>query len=454
MANTAINREERLGKEPMLKLFFKMAIPNLIAQFINLLYAIVDRIFIGHIPNVGVDALAGIGVTTSIIIFITAFATIVGMGGSSLAAIELGKGEKDKAHKILGNGFLILIFFTVALLTPCYIFMKPILLSVGASQATLPYAIDYLSIYLIGTLAVLITNGLNTFITIQGRPNIAMTAIIIGAVLNIILDYIFIFPCGLGIKGAALATIISQIVSALFILWFLCGKSASLKLDRAFIKTDKKIILSTLALGVAPFIMHSTEALVGFVLNGTLKEYGDIHVSAITIIQSALLLASVPITGFAQGLSPIVSYNYGAKNLSRVKECFKISFCVITTTNFITILLMILIPSAIASTFTTDTQLIELVSKMAPIFLTGMLLFGMQRTCQSMFVALGEAKISIFIAILRKLILLIPLALLLPLKFDVIGVYLAESISDATAAIICLIIFITYFPKILKRVQE
>lgn len=445
--------EERLGTDRMLPLVFKMALPAVVAQLVNLLYNIVDRIYIGHIPGIGTPALAGIGVAGSIIILISAFSAIVAGGGAPLAAIALGQGNRQHAGKILGNGFVLLLMFTVMTSVLAYVFMEPILLFTGASEQTLGYATDYLSIYLIGTLFVEVSVGLNTFINTQGRPAIAMWSVVIGAVLNILLDPLFIFVFDMGVKGAALATIISQAATAAWVLIFLTSSRASLRLEARYMKPDKKVIAATLALGASPFIMASTESLVGFVLNGTLKTFGDIYVSALTVMQSSMLFVSVPLTGFALGFVPIVSYNYGHGNRERVKECFKIVLSFMFLFNLVLILLMIFFPSVIASAFTADEELIRTVSKVMPIFLAGMSIFGLQRACQNMFVALGQAKISIFIALLRKVFLLVPLALILPHFMGVTGVYAAEAISDATAAICCTIIFAIQFPRVLNKMN-
>lgn len=438
----------------MLPLVFKMALPAVVAQLVNLLYNIVDRVYIGHIPGIGTPALAGIGVAGSIIILISAFSAIVAGGGAPLAAIALGQGNRQHAGKILGNGFVLLLMFTVITSVLAYVFMEPILLFTGASEQTLGYATDYLSIYLIGTLFVEVSVGLNTFINTQGRPAIAMWSVVIGAVLNILLDPLFIFVFDMGVKGAALATIISQAATAAWVLIFLTSSRASLRLETRYMKPDKKVIAATLALGASPFIMASTESLVGFVLNGTLKTFGDIYVSALTVMQSSMLFVSVPLTGFALGFVPIVSYNYGHGNRERVKECFKIVLSFMFLFNLALILLMIFFPSVIASAFTADEELIRTVSKVMPIFLAGMSIFGLQRACQNMFVALGQAKISIFIALLRKIFLLVPLALILPHFMGVTGVYAAEGISDATAAICCTIIFAIQFPRILNKMNK
>ena len=446
--------EQRLGTERMLPLVFRMALPAVAAQFVNLLYAMVDRIYIGHIPGIGTDALAGVGVTVSIVIFISAFSAIVGGGGAPLAAIALGQGDRERAGRILGNGFVMLVAFTLVTSLAAYAFMKPILLLTGASEHTLPYATDYLSVYLLGTLFVELSVGLNTFINAQGRPAIAMYSVLIGAVLNIVLDPVFIFWLGMGVKGAALATVLSQAVSAAWVLGFLLDRRrTSLPLEVRYMRPRRKVILAILGLGISPFIMASTESMVGFVLNGSLKHFGDIYVSALTILQSAMQFASVPLTGFAQGFVPIVSYNYGHGDKQRVKDCFRIVLAVMFSFNLVLMLFMILFPATVAAAFTADRQLIDTVRQTMPLFLAGMTIFGLQRACQNMFVALGQAKISVFIALLRKVFLLIPLALLLPRFMGVSGVYAAEAVSDATAAVCCTLLFAWQFPKILGKVK-
>lgn len=443
--------EEKLGTDKMLPLVFKMALPAVAAQIANLLYNIVDRIFIGHIPGIGTDALAGVGVTASVIILISAFSAIVSGGGAPLAAIALGQGDRERAERILGNGFVLLVIFTIFTSLATYLFMEPILLLTGASEATLGYGTEYLSIYLLGTIFVQISTGLNTFINIQGRPGIAMCSILIGAVINIILDPIFIYMLDMGVRGAAIATVISQACSAGWVLRFLFSREASLNLAHRYMRLDMRTIGAILGLGISPFIMASTESLVGFVLNGSLKQFGDIYVSALTILQSAMQFGSVPITGFAQGFVPIISYNFGHGNTDRVKECYKIALVTMFSFNVVVMLTMISFPEAAASMFTSDQELIDTVSQMMPVFLSGMTIFGLQRACQNTFIALGQAKVSLFIALLRKVILLAPLALVLPGFWGVKGVFAAESIADATAAICCTIIFMISFPKILKK---
>lgn len=445
--------EEKLGTEPLLPLIFRMALPSVAAQLVNLLYSIVDRIYIGHIPEIGIDALAGIGVTSSVIILISAFAQIVGSGGAPLAAMALGKGDRERAGKILGNGFSLLIVFAVVTSGIVYIFMDPLLYAVGASDATIGYAVDYLKIYLAGTFFVMCASGLNTFINAQGRPAVAMLSVIIGAFLNIVLDPVFIFVFDMGVSGAALATVISQFFSAVWITSFLFSKRATLRIEKKYMKFEWAALRDIFSLGVSPFVMSCTESIVGFVLNGTLKAFGDIYVSALTVMQSSMQIVGVPLSGFTQGFSPVISYNYGKNDAKRVKGGFKIALIFMFSFNFVLIMLMILFPSAVARLFTSDASLISVVSEYMPIFLAGMTVFGLQRACQTMFIALGQAKISLFIALLRKVILLVPLALILPRFMGVVGVYAGEAIADATAAICCTLIFVVKFPKILKNMK-
>ena len=450
--------EERLGTAPMIPLIIKMSMPAIIAQIVNLLYNLVDRVYIGHISGIGTAALAGVGITTSVIILIAAFAMIVGSGASPLAAIALGQSNRKKAGQMLGNGFTLLILFTLLTCGITYIYMDPILIFSGADSQTLPIAREYLEIYLLGTFFVQITTGLNSFINVQGRPSISMISVILGASLNIILDPIFIFGFNLGVKGAAIATVISQGASALWIMSFLCSKKASLALQVKYMKIDRKIMWAILSLGLSPFIMASTESLIGFVLNSTLSKYGVVYVGALAIMQSAIQLASAPLVGFAQGFIPIASYNYGHRYVERVKSCAKTAITFMFSFNLLLISLMMIFPATVASAFSSDPELIATVRCMMPIFLAGMTIFGLQRACQNIFVSLNQAKISIFIALLRKVILLVPLVFVLPGIIEhwfpgqgVYGVFAAEAISDALAAICCTIIFLVSFPKILKK---
>ena len=444
--------DEKLGTERMLPLVFKMALPAVAAQLVNLLYGIIDKIYIGHIEGVGGEALAGVGITTSIVLLISAFSSLVGGGGSPLASIQLGKGNREEASRILNNGFVMLLFFALICTSVPYLFMEPMLRLAGADDVTLPYAEDYISIYLLGTVFVMISTGLNAFINCQGRPGVAMMSVIIGAVLNTLLDPLFIFGFGLGVSGAAIATVISQAVSATWVLRFLFDKNTELRLDFNYMRPQLAVMGRIAALGVSPFVMASTESLVGFTLNGQLKVYGSTsHVGALAVMQSAMQIVSIPLAGFGQGIIPILSYNYGHGKSDRVKECFRIALTVMFSVNLVGMLFMIIFPGLIGRTFTDDASVIAIVKQYMPLFLAGMTIFGLQRTCQNTFVALGQARISLFIALLRKVILLVPLAYILPTFMGVNGVYCAEAVADALAATLCTVIFVLMFSKILDR---
>ena len=446
--------DELLGTAPILPLIFKMSMPTIFAQLVNLLYSVVDRIYIGHIEGIGKDALAGVGVASTIVILVAAFANLIAGGAGPLAAIALGKGDRERSERILGNAFDLALICTAVCMILSYAFMKPLLSLAGASVVTMSYAVDYLNVYLIGTLFVLISTGLNAFISVQGKPLVAMVSVLIGAVLNTVLDPIFIYAFDMGVRGAAIATVISQICSAAFVFSFLIRKSTSLRLKLSRIKPDGKIIAATLALGISPFVMASTESLVGFALNGMLATFGDIYVSALTVMQSAMQMVSIPLAGFTQGVSPIISYNYGHKNHTRVKETLKYTFVIGVGFNLFGILAMMIFPRAVASVFTSDAALIAIVGKFLPLFLAGMTIFGLQRVCQNTFIALCDAKVSLCIALLRKVVLLVPLALLLPHVMGVSGAYAAEAIADATAAILCTVIFVFRFPQLLRKNEK
>lgn len=446
--------KELFAEAPMGPLIFKMALPAVMAQLVNVLYSIVDRIYIGRIPGEGTEALAGVGLCGTIIILISAFAQFAGGGAVPLASIELGKGEKAKAQAYLDNCFLLLLLFTALTTVAGFIFMRPLLIAIGASQYTLSHAESYLRIYLCGTIFVQLALGLNNFISAQGHPITAMVSVVIGAVLNTILDPIFIFVFGMGISGAAVATIISQAVSAVWILHFLCSEKAALRIRFSGFHPDTEVMKKILALGASPFTMASTESFIGFVMNGSLAAFSDLHVAALTIMQSALQFVSIPLNGFGGGCIPVLSYNYGHRLPKRVKEGCKILFTLMFSVNIVCISLMILFPAQVASLFTADAELIALTKQYMPLFLAGMTIFGLQRSCQNTFVALGQAKISLFIAVLRKIILLIPLVLILPHFVGVSGVYMGEALADAIAACLCTTIFVFRFPKLMKEITD
>ena len=452
--NTQTNE---MGTGSIPKLFFKLAIPAVVAQVVNLLYNIVDRIYIGHIPEVGASALTGVGLFGAMLMLITAFSMLGGAGGAPLASIALGKNDKEQAEKIMTNSFLLLLVFSVILTIVLYIAAPQLLTMFGASEVTLPYALDYARIYILGTVFVLIVTGMNPFVTTQGFANIAMLTTVIGAVINIILDPIFIFLLGMGVKGAALATVLSQAVGAIWILRFLSGDKTILKLRKENMKLDPKIFGPSLALGISPFIMVSTESLLSISFTTSLAKYGgDIAVGAMTIITSINMLVTMPLQGFTQGGQPIMSYNYGAGNVDRVKKAFFMQFavCVGYATLFWGICM--LAPNVLAGIFTTDAALAEYGSWAIRIYMAGIFSVGFQLACQQSFMALGQAAISLVMAFLRKLILLIPLIFILPNFFEnkVFGVFLAEPVSDILAATITTVVFFTQFKKIMSKVQK
>lgn len=449
--------EEVLANKKMGSLVFMMVIPSILAQLVNLLYNIVDRIYIGNIsdPTISSYALGGLGICSPIIILVSAFSFFVSGGGAPLASRELGKNNKQHAEKILGNGFIILCFFAIVLGILSYVFRKPLLFLIGATDNNYFYAESYLSIYLIGTLFVQLTTGLNQFISGQGKSLTAMITVLIGAILNIALDPLFIFVFDMGVKGAALATIISQFVSCLFVLMVLLNKNTSLHLKLECLKIDWKIVKDIFVVGIASFVMAATESIIGFVLNGQLQKYGgDDYVSTLTILTSCMMLITVPISGFTQGVTPIIAYNYGAKLKSRLKSCYFITLftCFIYCSLFA--LIMILFPEIFARLFTKNLALIDLTKKYLKAFIGGMIIFGIQRACQTTFIALGEAKYALFIALLRKIILLVPFAFIFPLLFGVGGVFYAECVADSLAATICGTLFFFRFKKILGSMEE
>ena len=446
------DKEQRMATEGIGRLMLSMAIPSVVAQVINILYNIVDRIYIGHIEGVGMEALTGVGVTFPIITLISAFSAFVGAGGAPLASIWLGKGDRKRAEKILGNGVSLLILFTIFLMLLFYLFQTPLLYLFGASDATIGYASAYINIYLLGTIFVELALGLNTFIISQGQSKVAMAAVLIGAAANIILDPVFIFGLRMGVRGAAYATVISQALSALWTVGFLVGPKSSLTIRLWALKPELRTIGSVMALGVSPFIMRATESLISIVLNNGLQQYGgDIYVGSLTIMQSVMQMYSAPLGGFTQGVQPIISYNFGAGNFDRVRKLYRwmigISFGAAAGAT----LLIMIFPGFFAGMFTNDENLVALVQQVMPLFVCGMLVFGLQQGIQPTFLALGQAKISLFIAIFRKVILLIPLALILPLKFGVMGIYYAEPISDVTSATVATILFLVNIKKIVSK---
>lgn len=444
-------KDTRLGTESIPKLMLQLAVPSVIAQLINVLYNIVDRIYIGRIPEIGATALTGVGVTFPIITLVSAFSSFMGAGGAPLAAISLGKGDRKRAENILGNTFSMLILFAAALTVIFLIFKEPLLYLFGASENTITYSLQYITIYLYGTIFVQLALGLNPFISSQGQAKTAMLSVLIGAVINIVLDPIFIFVFGMGVRGAAYATVISQAVSAVWVVRFLCSRSSSIRIRRQNLRISGRIVGSIAALGVSPFIMQSTESAITIVLNHGLQSYGgDLYVGSMTIMQSVLQLLSVPISGFTQGVQPIISYNFGAQKFDRVKKTARYLIGTTFLISFGFTLTTICFPGIYGSLFTSDAGLLNLVKQILPIYMFGMLIFGLQNGCQSVFLGLGQAKISVFIALLRKVFLLIPLAIILPRFFGVMGIYWAEPIADITSATTATILFLIFFKRMLS----
>lgn len=449
----SMNTEQSLGTQPIGKLLFRLALPAIVAQIINVLYNVVDRIFIGHIAESGAKALTGLGVTMPVIMAVSAFAALISMGGAPRAAIMMGKKEKETAERILGNCFVLLVCMSLVLSAVILLFGEPILLFFGASENTIGFAKSYLNIYAYGTIFVQLSLGLNAFITTQGKALVSMGTILIGAVLNLVLDPIFIFGLDMGVKGAALATILSQAVSAAWVLRFLTSKKTFLKLGRANMRLQKSVVLPCLALGLAPFIMQFTESVIIVCFNASLLKYGgDLAVGAMTILMTLMQFAMLPMQGIAQGAQPIISYNYGAGNLERVRKAFRdlILSCVSYST-FLWAACMF-VPQIVVGLFTNDSQLTEIAAWAVRIYMACALLLGAQLGCQQTFISLGNARTSIFLAILRKIILLIPLVFILPqfMQNQVLAVFLAEPIADFVA--VCTTC--TLFYRAMKRLEE
>ena len=451
MSDPAHKSESALASAPIGQLMLKLAVPSVAAQFINLLYNIVDRIYIGHIPDIGRTALTGLGVTFPIITLISAFAAFAGQGGAPLASIRLGAGDREGAEEILGNSVTLLLAFSAVLTAVFLAIQRPVLMAFGASEATIGYAMDYISIYLLGTVFVQLALGLNTFITAQGRAMVAMCSVVIGAVMNIVLDPVFIFVFDMGVQGAAIATVLSQAVSALWVVGYLCSRRSGLRIRAANLRPRRKVIRQVAGLGMAPFIMQSTESLVTVVLNSGLQRYGgDLYVGTLTIIQSVMQMVTMPVQGITQGVQPIMSFNYGAGDYRRVRRTFQLLLRVTLTATTSAFLIVLLFPGALAMLFNDDRELVELVGRVMPIFFGGIWAFGAQMACQSAFMALGQAKTSLFLALLRKVILLVPLALLLPrLMGGVMGIYIAEPIADVLASATTLTLFLRQRKKLL-----
>ena len=451
------DKKEMLGTAPVGKLLFKLALPTVVAQIINMLYNVVDRIYIGHMPNVGELALTGVGVCMPIVMIVSAFAALVGSGGAPRASIFMGKKDIASANKTLGACFGLQIIVSIILTAALLVWNRDLLLAFGASENTIGYATDYMNIYAIGTIFVQITLGMNAFITAQGFTKISMISVVVGAVANIILDPILIYGCDMGVKGAALATIISQALSCAWVISFLLGKKSILQLRAKNFIPSPKIILPCIALGSATFIMQASESVISVCFNSSLLKYGgDLAVGAMTILTSVMQFALLPAQGIAQGAQPILSYNYGAKNVDRVKQTYKIllNTCLIYSVAIWSAVM--LLPSMFVSIFTPDAELIEFAARALRIYFSGMIIFGIQIACQMTFVSLGNAPSSVIVAVVRKVVLLIPLIYIVPnfVSDNTMGVYLAEPIADITAVIFTAILFSFQFKRAIKKIES
>ena len=447
-------RENDLGRDPIGKLLLRLAVPTVTAQLVNALYNIVDRIYIGHIPGEGDLALTGLGICFPVILFVSAISALVGMGGGSRAVVRMGEGKLDEANKILGNCTLLLMILGLSATVVFQLCKEPMLYLFGATENTIGYSMDYLNIYLYGSIFVELALGLNFFITSQGFSTVGMASVIIGAVVNIVLDPILIFGLNMGVKGAALATITAQAVSAVWVVRFLCGRRTKLRIQRRLLRLDAKVLAPVLALGLSPFIMQSTESLVNIAFNSSLKTYGgDPAVGAMTICSSIMQVFSLLFQGLSQGAQPIVGYNYGAGQLDRVKRTFRLLFFSSLCFSCAACAALELFPGLFVSLFNDKPELVEIAVWALHIYAAGMFMLGVQFSCQQTFVALGQTRVSLFLALLRKVILLIPLILLLPrfLSDQVFAVFLAEPVADILAATTTGAIFFWRLPRILEK---
>ena len=449
--------ENELGVKPIKELLWKMAVPAITAQIVNVLYNVVDRIYIGHIPETGQLSLTGLGVCMPLIMLVSAFAALAGMGGAPRASIMLGRGAKEEAENILGNCASLLFFVAVTLTLLMLFFAEPFLLTFGASENTIGYAMDYMQIYMFGTVFVQMSLGLNAFITAQGFAKVSMKTTLIGAVTNIILDPVFIFFFGMGVKGAALATVLSQMLSAVWVLHFLTGKKTILKLQKKNLRLEAKTILPCVLLGLSPFVMQSTESILNICFNSSLLKYGgDMAVGAMTILGSVMQFSILPLSGLCQGAQPITGYNFGAGKGDRVRESFGIllkSSVIYTTALW---LIVMIFPRQVAMLFAGDGAFLDYTVWALRIYMALSLLMGVQLACQQTFIAIGNAKTSLFLAIYRKIILLIPLIYILPRFFEKkdMAVFLAEPVADFVAVTTTAILFARQFKRAMKELKN
>lgn len=449
---------ERLRSEPIGKLFFKLALPSVLAQFVSLLYNIIDRMYLGHIAGTGSIALTGVGLCMPFICIINAFTMLIAQGGAPHASMAMGGRENDKAEKILGNCVVMLAVIAVCLTVIFLLTGRPLLMLFGASEETIPYAWGYMQIYLVGNLFVMASLGLNQFITMQGFTKFSMFNVISGAVCNIILDPVFIFVFGFGVQGAAIATVLSQLLVTVMGLHFLLGKRTFLKIRKKYFKLEKKIIFQVFALGMAPFIMQATEAAINSSFNYSLQKYGgDVAVGAMTIASTVMQMFWVPSGGIGQGAQPIISYNYGAKDKERLKKIVKLLFLVMEGYFLIGWIAVESFPGLFIKMFNSSSaDLYDTAMMGLRVYVAALGLFGLQSSIQQVFVSVGQAKASMFIACLRKVILLIPFIFILPtlLADKVFAVFLAEPISDLISVTTASCIFLAIFPRLLREMDE
>ncbi len=450
-------KDEQLATESVGKLLLKLSIPTITAQLVNALYNMVDRMYIGHIEGIGANALTGIGLTMPIIMLISACAYLFCIGGAPRASIMMGRGKPEEAEKILGSCTLGTIVAAIILTVIFLLFGERFLWMFGGSENTLPYAMSYMQIYVCGTIFVQLALGLNAFITAQGFTRISMLSVLIGAVCNIVLDPLFIFVFQMGVSGAAIATVISQGISAVWVVSFLMGRRVHIRLRLSNLRLRWRIYLPCIALGLSPFVMQSTESLLNICFNSSLHKYGgDLAVGAMAILSSIMQLISLPMSGITQGAQPIISYNYGARNAERVKKAYTLVLISCVSYSLLIAGSAVLFPRIYVMLFASDEQMIEYASWALRIYLMGMTIFGAQNACQQTFIALGDAKTSLFLAILRKIILLIPLIYILPNFFDdkVFAVFLAEPVADVLAVCTTVTVFLLKFKKTMARMNS
>ncbi|MED9821277.1 MAG: MATE family efflux transporter [Christensenellales bacterium] len=454
--NRDLQNNAFLGTEPVGRLLLRLSVPTVAAQLINMLYNIVDRIYIGHMPGSGNLALTGVGVCMPIIMFVSAFAALIGAGGAPRASIFMGQGDQESAEKTLGGCFSLQTLVSLLMTALLLLFAKPMLMTFGASENTIGYAVEYMRIYALGTAFVQLTLSMNAYITAQGFAKTGMLTVLIGALLNIALDPLFIFGLNMGVRGAALATIISQGVSCIWVISFLCSKKSTIRIKRQNLRIHRKVVLPCIALGAAPFIMQASESVISVCFNSTLLRYGgDVAVGAMTILTSVMQFAMLPLQGLAQGAQPITSFNYGARNVARVKQTFRQLLTVSLIYSVSLWAVIQLFPQGFAALFATDATLLAFAARALRIYCGALFMFGIQIACQMTFVAIGYAKSSIIVAVMRKFVLLLPLIYIMPLFVadKTMGVYMAEPVADMLAVLFTAVLFRSQFKKAIASMQ-